>query len=50
MGVEADFNEAIRLYYDMIGCDPETGRPQRGKLMELGLDWIEAALEDSPQG
>jgi aldehyde:ferredoxin oxidoreductase len=38
---EEDFNEAIRLYYDMIGCDPETGRPHRSKLLELGLEWIE---------
>jgi hypothetical protein len=29
----------------MIGCDPETGRPHRGKLLELGLEWIEAALD-----
>jgi aldehyde:ferredoxin oxidoreductase len=41
---EEDFNEAIRLYYDMIGCDPETGRPYRGKLLELGLEWVEASL------
>jgi aldehyde:ferredoxin oxidoreductase len=41
---EEDFNEAIRLYYDMIGCDPETGRPHRSKLLELGLEWIEALL------
>ena len=41
---EEDFNEAIRLYYDMIGCDPETGRPHRGKLLELDLEWIEASL------
>jgi aldehyde:ferredoxin oxidoreductase len=39
-----DFAEAIRLYYDMIGCDPETGRPQRAKLLELGLDWIDELL------
>jgi len=41
---EEDFNKAIRLYYDMIGCDPETGRPHRGKLLELGLDWVEELL------
>jgi aldehyde:ferredoxin oxidoreductase len=41
---ESDFNRAIELYYDMIGCDPDTGRPQRGKLLELGLDWIEELL------
>ncbi len=43
---EEDFNEAILLYYDMIGCDPETGRPHRSKLLELGLEWIEASLDD----
>jgi aldehyde:ferredoxin oxidoreductase len=37
---EADFAEATRLYYDMIGCDPDTGRPQPAKLLELGLDWV----------
>jgi aldehyde:ferredoxin oxidoreductase len=42
---EEDFNKAIALYYEMINCDPETGRPARGKLMELGLDWVEEILE-----
>jgi aldehyde:ferredoxin oxidoreductase len=41
---ESDFYRAVRLYYDMIGCDPDTGRPHRGKLLELGLDWIEDLL------
>jgi aldehyde:ferredoxin oxidoreductase len=41
---EEDFNAAIRLYYDMIGCNPQTGRPHRGKLLELDLEWIEASL------
>jgi aldehyde:ferredoxin oxidoreductase len=41
---ESDFNWAVALYYDMIGCDPETGRPKRSKLIELGLDWIEDLL------
>jgi len=41
---ETDFNEAIRLYYEMIGCDPDTGRPRRGKLLELGLDWVDELL------
>jgi aldehyde:ferredoxin oxidoreductase len=41
---EADFNQAVRLYYDMIGCDPDSGRPQRCKLLELGLEWIEELL------
>jgi aldehyde:ferredoxin oxidoreductase len=42
---EKDFNEATRLYYEMIGCSPETGRPHGSKLLELGLDWIEPLLE-----
>ncbi|MBW2705772.1 MAG: aldehyde ferredoxin oxidoreductase family protein [Deltaproteobacteria bacterium] len=41
---EEDFNKAIALYYEMINCDPETGRPARGKLMALGLDWVEEML------
>jgi aldehyde:ferredoxin oxidoreductase len=43
---EEDFNKAVALYYDMINCDPETGRPARGKLMELGLEWVEDFLEN----
>lgn len=45
---EEDFNKAIALYYEMINCDPETGRPNRGKLMELGLEWVEEILEQRP--
>jgi aldehyde:ferredoxin oxidoreductase len=41
---ETDFNDAIRLYYEMIGCDPDSGRPHRAKLLELGLDWVDALL------
>jgi aldehyde:ferredoxin oxidoreductase len=41
---EEDFNRAVAWFYEMIDCDPETGRPRRGKLMELGLDWMEAYL------
>jgi aldehyde:ferredoxin oxidoreductase len=39
-----DFNQAVRMFYEMIGCDPETGRPHRGKLMELDLEWVEELL------
>ena len=39
-----DFNNAVQAYYEMIGCDPETGRPHRGKLLELDLDWVEDLL------
>jgi len=41
---EKDFNRAIEWFYEMIGCDPATGRPSRGKLMELGLEWVEDLL------
>ena len=43
---EADFNEAIQLYYEMVGCDPESGRPRRGRLLELGLDWVVERLSE----
>jgi len=39
-----DFNEAVRLFYEMIGCDAASGRPHRGRLMELGLEWVEELL------
>jgi aldehyde:ferredoxin oxidoreductase len=42
---EQDFNQAVRLYYEMIGCDPQTGRPGRAKLLELGLDWVAESLK-----
>lgn len=41
---EADFNEAIRLYYEMIGCNPDSGRPHRSKMLEMGLEWVEELL------
>jgi aldehyde:ferredoxin oxidoreductase len=41
---EAAFNRAIELYYEMIGCNPDTGRPDRGRLMELDLEWVEDIL------
>ena len=41
---EEDFYKAIRMLYEITGVDPETGRPHRGKLIELGLDWVEELL------
>ena len=41
---EDDFNKAIALYYEMINCDPETGRPDPKKLDALGLGWVEELL------
>jgi hypothetical protein len=34
---QGDFKKAIELLCAVIGCDPENGRPQWDKLMELGL-------------
>jgi aldehyde:ferredoxin oxidoreductase len=42
---DKDFKEAIRLYYEMIGCSPDTGRPHRSNLLELGLDWVDELLK-----
>ena len=33
------FRAAIDLYYEMSGWDSQ-GRPTRGKLVELNLDWL----------
>ena len=41
---EADFNRSLELFYEIIGCDPKTGRPHRGRLLELDLEWVEALL------
>jgi aldehyde:ferredoxin oxidoreductase len=42
---EKDFNEAIELLYGVMGVDPQTGRPHKGKLIELGLEWVEEILD-----
>ncbi len=42
---EEDFKQAIALYYEMIQCDPHTGKPNHEKMKLLGLDWV-AALTD----
>ncbi|UCE53278.1 MAG: aldehyde ferredoxin oxidoreductase family protein [Desulfobacterales bacterium] len=41
---QEEFNKAIELYYDMIGCDSHSGRPHRAKLLELNLEWVEEIL------
>jgi len=35
-----DFQKALRLRYQMMGWDPDTGIPAPAKLIELGLDWL----------
>lgn len=44
---EKDFNQAVELLYEVIGCDPQTGRPRRGKLIDLGLEWVDDLLNRS---
>ena len=34
------FQNALHLYYEMMGWDPETGAPSTTKLHELDLGWI----------
>jgi aldehyde:ferredoxin oxidoreductase len=39
-GVSAqELQEALTLYYSMMGWDPQTGVPTCGKLLELDIDW-----------
>jgi aldehyde:ferredoxin oxidoreductase len=35
-----DFEKAIRLRYELMGWNPDSGIPTRSKLIELGLDWL----------
>ena len=35
-----EFAAALRLYYEALGWDPETGVPTDGRLGFLGLDWL----------
>lgn len=35
-----DFEKAIRLRYELMGWNPDTGIPTPTKLIELGLDWL----------
>ncbi len=34
------FFKAMETYYEMMGWNPETGVPMKGKLSELDLDWL----------
>ena len=40
----AKMQEAVRMFYGMMGWDEETGVPTRGKLLELGIVWAEEAV------
>jgi len=35
-----DFEKAIKLRYELMGWDVDTGIPTTSKLIELGLDWL----------
>ncbi len=35
-----DFQKALRLRYELMGWDPDTGIPSTVKLIELVLDWL----------
>lgn len=35
-----DFEKAIKLRYELMGWNPDTGIPSTAKLIELGLDWL----------
>jgi aldehyde:ferredoxin oxidoreductase len=37
---KADFQKFMEMYYEAVGWDAKTGYPTRGKLAELGLDWL----------
>jgi aldehyde:ferredoxin oxidoreductase len=41
---EEEFKGALEKYYAIIGCDPQTGRPSKGKLLEMNLEWVEELL------
>ena len=35
-----DFEKAIKLRYELMGWNPDTGIPAPAKLIELSLDWL----------
>jgi aldehyde:ferredoxin oxidoreductase len=35
-----DFQKALKLRYELMGWDADTGIPTTAKLIELGLDWL----------
>lgn len=47
---EEEFNAAVAKYYTIIGCDPHTGRPSFGKLLEMNLEWVADLLADGNKG
>ncbi|MCJ7829876.1 MAG: aldehyde ferredoxin oxidoreductase family protein, partial [Desulfobacterales bacterium] len=39
-----ELEKALDLYYDILGWNSQTGVPTPGKLVELGLGWVNPAL------
>jgi aldehyde:ferredoxin oxidoreductase len=39
-----ELSKGVRLYYEMMGWNPETGFPEFAKFEELGLGWINKVL------
>ena len=40
-----EFDKALSLYYEMMGCDRETGIPTQGRLHELSIAWAGEHLD-----
>jgi len=41
-----EFADALTLYYEAMGWDPQEGVPTRGKLAELNLFWLDELVKD----
>ena len=35
-----DFKKAVKTRYGLMGWDEKTSAPNKGKLVDLGLDWL----------
>jgi aldehyde:ferredoxin oxidoreductase len=42
-----DFAKTLKLYYQSMGWDPQTGIPTEGRLSFLGLDWLIPLLPEN---
>lgn len=45
-----EFEEAITVFYSMMGWDPETGIPTKAKLKELNIEWVADTIEARERG
>jgi aldehyde:ferredoxin oxidoreductase len=41
-----EFEEALTMYYEAMGWDPEDGVPTKGKLAELNLLWLDELIRE----